>query len=190
MQGVILDEMRTFVAGRYGYRAWMETLKRAGREPTHRYQLDEVYPDEELGLLTRHAAEVTATPPLELLEAFGETLAPDMMRFYAYLVDPQWSYSDFLFHMEPLLHQALQLHTPGAIQPKIHATRISAGLVTLLYDSPLRACAALAGVIRGAAKEYGARVRVNQEECVLRGAPYCLFRVEIDPASPNISAAG
>ncbi|HEV2139598.1 MAG TPA: heme NO-binding domain-containing protein, partial [Candidatus Dormibacteraeota bacterium] len=66
MQGVILDEMRTFLAERYGYRAWMETLKRSGREPTHRYQLDEVYADEELGLLAQHAAEITGTPPPEL----------------------------------------------------------------------------------------------------------------------------
>jgi hypothetical protein len=190
MHGVILDEMRTFVAGRYGYRAWMETLKRSGHEPTYRYQLDGVYPDEELALLARSAAEVTATPPLELLKAFGEAMVPDLIRVYAYLVDADWTYADFLMHMEPLLHQAMQLHTPGAMPARIRATRAAPDAVNVIYDSPLRACAAVEGVILGAAREYGAKVEVTQEECQLRGAPQCVFSVLIRPNSPNISGTG
>src|SRR5690348_15997243 len=105
MQGVILDEMRQFVVQRYGFAAWMETLKRSGRRPTCRYRLDEVYPDQDLGMLAVKAAEVTGTPPLELLEAFGEALAPDMMRVYSYLIEPTWGYADFLLNMERVLNQ-------------------------------------------------------------------------------------
>ncbi|HKB18932.1 MAG TPA: heme NO-binding domain-containing protein [Candidatus Dormibacteraeota bacterium] len=181
MQGVILDEMRLFVAQRYGYRAWLDTLKRSERSATQHYELDEVYPDEELGLLAFNASEVTGTPPLELLEAFGEALAPDMMRVYSYLLDPAWGFSDFLLNMEPLLHEALKLHTPGAQPIKIRARRAAPDAVEVTYTSPLRACAAVRGVIAGAAREYGVGVAIVETECGLRGGPQCVFQVQWQP---------
>jgi predicted hydrocarbon binding protein len=184
VQGVIMDEMRQYVAERYGYKAWIETLRRSGHTVTYQYQLDQVYPDEELGLLARHAADVTGTPPLELLKAFGQAMVPDMIRIYSYLIEDGWSYPEFLVHMEPLLHQALQLHKPGANQLRIHATPVAADLVTLTYDSPLRACATVEGVILGAAKEYGVQVEVVQDRCLLRGDPICSFNIRIRPAGP------
>ncbi len=179
MQGVILDEMRQFIAQQYGYRAWLETVKRAGRGAFERYELHETYPDEELAVLARTAAEVTGTPPLDLLCDFGRSIVPDMMRVYSYLIDARWGYADFLLHMEPLLQDALQVHNPGATQAKVHATNPSPGVVRVVYDSPLRACSAVEGVIRGAAREYGARIELVQQECVLRGAPACVFDVTI-----------
>lgn len=181
MQGVILDEMRMYIAQQYGYRAWVETLKKAGREPTRQYSLDEVYPDEELGRLAASAAAVTGTPPVELLKGFGEAMVPDMMRVYSYLVEPDWSYIDFLMNMEPLLHKALQLHTAGALPAKVHAQRKAADAIRINYSSPLKACAAVEGVIVGAAKEYGVKANVVQSECVLRGNPECVFDVAIQP---------
>jgi len=178
VQGVILDEMRLFVAQRYGYRAWLDTLRRSGRSVTHHYELSEVYPDEELGLLALSASEVTGTPPLDFLEVFGEALAPDMMRVYAYLLDPAWGFSDFLLNMEPLLHEALELHTPGAQPIKIHARRVAPDAIEVTYVSQLRACAAVRGVIAGAAREYGVAVDIQETECVLRGGHQCVFQVQ------------
>jgi Haem-NO-binding len=189
VQGVLLDEMRQYVAERFGYRAWIETLRRSGHTVTYQYELDQVYPDEELGLLARHAAEVTGTPPLELLKGFGQALVPEMIRMYSYLIEKQWTYPDFLLHMEPVLHQALQLHKPGANQARIHATVVAPDAVTLTYDSPLRTCATLEGVILGAAREYGVRVEVTQDRCMLRGDPMCSFSIRIAPAGPLLSTA-
>jgi hypothetical protein len=79
--------------------------------------------------------------------------------------------------MEPLLHAALHLHTPGALPTKVHAVRDGPELVTIVYESPLRACAAVRGVIRGAAARYGTEVKVGDEKCVLRGDPTCVITV-------------
>lgn len=181
MQGVILDEMRTYIAKRYGYRAWLDTLKEAGRAWTFQYALDEVYPDEELGQLAASAAAITGTPLPELLQGFGEALLPDMVRMYSYLIDPDWSYIDFLLNMEPLLHKALQLHTPGAVPAKVHGIRKGPDAVRTTYTSPLKACAAVQGVILGAAKEYAVQATVIQSQCVLRGDPECVFDVTVQP---------
>jgi hypothetical protein len=87
--------------------------------------------------------------------------------------------------MERVLNEVLQLHTPGAKQAKIVAERLAPDHVRVSYDSPLRACTAVEGVIRGAAREYGVKVDLTQEECVLRGAPLCIFDIRFQPSGPQ-----
>jgi hypothetical protein len=154
-------------------------LARTGRPPSHEYQLEQVYPDAELGLLAGHAAQLSGQPVNDVLEGFGEAIVPMMFTYYGFLADPRWSYVDFLLNMEPLLHAALRLHTPGALPAKIHADAVRSGpeLVTIVYDSPLRACAAVRGIIRGAAVKYGTEVVIADEKCVLRGDAECVITV-------------
>ena len=71
----------------------------------------------------------------------------------------------------------MHLHTPGALPTKIHATRTAPEVVRIVYDSPLRVCAAVRGVIRGAAARYGVEVEITDEKCVLRGDPECVLIV-------------
>jgi hypothetical protein len=178
MQGVIVEEMRLYLANEFGDGAASQILERSGRAADHQYDPDQVYPDSELGLLAVRAAEVTGKPIPEILEGFGEAIVPDMFKYYSILVNPRWSFDDFLLGMEPVLHAALQLHTPGALAPKVQATRTAQDTVRVVYDSPLRACAAVLGIIRGAATHYGVEVNITENECVLRGDPVCVFTVE------------
>ena len=177
MQGVILDEMRLYVVGAFGDPAWAEVMKRSGRPGNHEYQIDKAYPDQELGLLAMQTAEVAGKPIAEVLEGFGEAMVPDMFKYYSILANPRWSFIDFLLGMEPLLHSALHLHAPGALPTKVHATRTGPQTVQLVYDSPLRACAAVRGIIQGAATHYRVEVEVSEEKCVLRGDPTCVITV-------------
>jgi hypothetical protein len=177
MQGVILDELRMYVAGTFGEPLWAEVLKASGRPAGQQYDLDKVYPDEELGLLAVHTAQVTGKPIPEVLEGFGEAMVPDMFKYYKILVNPRWSLVDFLLGMETVLHAALRLHAPGAQPTKVSATRLGPEAVRVVYDSPLRACAAVRGVIVGAATHYGVNIELMEDECVLRGDPACVFMV-------------
>jgi hypothetical protein len=79
--------------------------------------------------------------------------------------------------MEPLLHAALHLHAPDALPTKVQAARTGPGTVQIVYDSPLRACAAVRGVIQGAARHYHVEVEITEEQCVLRGDPACVITV-------------
>jgi hypothetical protein len=178
MQGVILEEMRLYVVNEFGDAASNQVLERSGRTAGHQYDPDQVYPDSELGLLAVRAAEVTGKTIPEILAGFGEAMVPDMFKYYSILVNPRWSFDDFLLGMEPVLHAAMHLHTPGAMPAKVRATRTAPGTVRVVYDSPLRACAAVLGIIRGAATHYGVDVNITQDECVLRGDPVCVFTVE------------
>jgi len=177
MQGVIYDAMKDYIVSTMGEPVWAQVLAQTGRPPNHEYQLDQAYPDAEMGLLAGSAARISGTPPNDVLEGFGAALVPMMFTYYGFLADPRWSYVDFLLNMEPLLHAALRLHTPGAMPTKVRAVRAGPELVTIVYESPLHACAAVRGVIRGAAERYGTEVVVKDENCVLRGDPTCVITV-------------
>jgi hypothetical protein len=178
VQGVMLEEMRLYVANEFGEAASSQVLERSGRAAGHQYDPDQAYPDQELGLLAMRAAEVTGKPIPDVLEGFGEAMVPDMFKYYSILVNPRWSFVDFLLGMEPVLHAALHLHTPGALPTKVQATRTGPDTVKIVYDSPLRACAAVRGVIRGAAAHYGVEIAITENYCVLRGDAACVFTVE------------
>jgi heme-NO-binding protein len=177
MQGVIYDAMKDYIVATMGRPVWEQVLARLGRPPTHEYQLDLAYSDAELGLLAAHAAQIDGRPLNDVLEGFGEAIVPMMFTYYGFLADPRWSYVDFLLNMEPLLHAAMHLHTPGALPTKIHAVRTGPELVTIVYTSPLHACAAVRGIIRGAAVKYGTEVVVTDDKCVVRGDPECVITV-------------
>jgi hypothetical protein len=80
-------------------------------------------------------------------------------------------------NMELLLHAALRLHTPGALRTKVHAERAGPETVKIVYESSLHACAAVRGIIRGAAVKYGTEVVVTDEKCVFRGDTECVITV-------------
>src|SRR6202165_5575727 len=178
VQGVILDEMRMYVVDAFGGPTWSQVLTGSGRPADHSYLLDQAYPDQELGMLAMHAAQITGKPLPDILEEFGEAMVPDMFRYYSILVNPRWSFIDFLLGMEPVLHSALHLHAPGALPTKVHATRAGPQTVRIVYESPLRACSAVRGVILGAAEHYAVEVTITEEACLLRGEPACVLVVE------------
>lgn len=189
MHGVILDQFRQYVAAQFGFRTWTRVLREGQRPVTQHYELSETYPDDELGLLVARTAQVTGMPPAEVLEGFGASMVPEMLRIYSYMVEPDWTYTDFLLNMEPLLHQALELHSPGVQPTKVHARRLGPETVEVTYESPLRACSAVLGVLRGAAKEYGVAIEASQDRCVLRGDPSCVFTVRIQPGGSGSAGA-
>ena len=187
MQGLILDEFRQFVVGRLGFKTWESVVQKTGHDLAFCYSLALPYPDDELGALSAATAQVARIPPTNLLEAFGEWMVPDMMQLYSNLLDPKWRFEDFLLHMEPLLVDALRLHAPTASQLKIRARRLDAGAVQVVYESDLKACAAVEGVMRGAAHEYGVGVDIAHEVCALRGDRICRFFVLVDAPARTAS---
>lgn len=177
VQGVLLHAMKIYVVAELGPQVWEQLLRKVGRPSTYEYAFDRNYPDGELELMTGHAAEIVGKPVTDVLEEFGEALLPLMFDYYGHLVDPGWGYFDFLVNMEPLLHSALSLHTVGAQPTRIKAVRAGPESVRIVYVSPLRLCAAVRGVIKGAARRYDVEVVVVDEQCVLRGDSECVITV-------------
>ena len=49
-----------------------------------------------------------------IVEEFGEALVPGLLEVYAFLVDPRWSYLEFLLNTEGIIHHGVRLNTPAA----------------------------------------------------------------------------
>lgn len=176
MQGVIFDELEKFVLGKFGEGALTRMRNLTGRGDRG-YEIGTNYPDDELALVTRGLVEATGLPSEEILEEFGVAVVPGLLEIYGFLVNPRWSFLDFLMNTEDVIHRGVKLSTPNARPPELDATRDRPGSVTIRYHSKRRLCPLAKGIIRGAATHYRVEVAISEPSCMLRGDPACLITV-------------
>lgn len=176
MQGVIFDELEKYVVRELG-----QTGLRRMRDLTGRgdggYQFDRAYPDDEMLVIVRGLVEATGRAPEEIVEEFGEFLVPGLLEVYGFLVDPRWSFLEFLLNTEAVIHHGVKLNTPGAKPPAIQVMRSGAESVSVSYRSKRRLCPVARGIIRGAAAHYGVAIAITEDLCMLRGDPECVIKV-------------
>jgi hypothetical protein len=177
MQGLNFETMRGYAVKELGETGWAIILKRMGH-PGREYVIGQAYPDAEFGQVAGLVAQAMNKPIPFVLEGFGEAMVPQMIKVYGFLVNPRWSYMDFLMNMQSLLESAVRLDAPGAaLAVTIRARRVGPEEVSIVYESSLRACAIVRGACRGAAKMYGVEAVITDEKCVLHGDPTCVVTV-------------
>jgi hypothetical protein len=176
MQGVFLDALEQYVVQELGQTGLKRMRSLVGRGDKG-YQFDSSYPDEELSLIVRGIVEATGKPPLQVLEEFSEGMVPGLLDVYGFLVDPRWSFLEFLLNTEAVIHKGVKLNTPKAKPPAIQAQAVDANTVAIIYRSRRQLCAVARGIIRGAAKHYRVAVTITEETCMLRGDRECYITV-------------
>lgn len=141
------------------------------------YLPDECCPDDEAyGLLD--AVSGALGEPIEQVQArFGEYVAPHLIRVAGTLIDPAWRTLDVVEHAESIarafVHDAWK-----ADGLRMHETvRISPNELHIVYYSPRKLCAIVAGMIHGVASYFGESIRIVKSACMRRGEPYCSFVV-------------
>jgi hypothetical protein len=176
MQGVFLDAIEQYVRQELGQTGLARMRSLVGRGDKG-YQFDSSYPDEELGLIVRGVVEATGKPPEQVLEEFAEGMVPGLLEVYGFLVDPRWSFLDFLLNTEAVIHKGVKLNTPKAKPPSIRAEALGPDAVAIVYRSRRMLCPVARGIIRGAAKHYRVAVAITEDTCMLRGDPECYITV-------------
>ena len=179
VQGVIYDELEKFVAARLG-EAGLTRIRNLTGRGDRGYDFAATYPDDELSVIMRGLVEATGRPPEELVEDFGVAIVPGLLEIYGFLVNPRWSFMDFLLNTESVIHNGVKLTTPSARPPELEATRNGPDSVTIRYQSKRRLCPLARGIIRGAAAHYRVEVAITEARCMLRGDPECLITVSGD----------
>jgi hypothetical protein len=175
MQGVIFDELEKFVGGQLGEPGLTHIRSLTGRAAG--YEIGANYPDDELNVIVGALLEATGQPPEELIEAFGIALVPGLLAVYGFLINPRWSFVDFLLNAEAVIHRGVRLNTPSAQPPALQCKRQGPDSVTITYRSKRRLCPLAKGIVRGAATHYRVAVAMSEEQCMLRGDPECLITV-------------
>jgi len=176
VQGVIFDELEKFVLGQVGEAGLTRIRSLTGRGD-HGYDIGATYPDDELAVIMRGLVEATGRPAEELIEDFGVAVVPGLLEIYGILVNPRWSFIDFLMNTGDVIHRGVKLNTPSARPPELDATRNGPESVTIRYHSKRRLCPLAKGIIRGAATHYQVEIAISETRCMLRGDPECLIEV-------------
>jgi hypothetical protein len=176
MQGVIFDELEKYVVRELGHTGLSRIRDLTGRG-NGGYQFDKAYPDDELFVMLRGLVEATKRGPGEIVEEFGEVLASGLLEVYGFLVDPRWSFLEFLLNTEAVIHAGVKLNSPGARPPLLQALRAGPESVKISYRSRRRLCPLAKGIIRGAAAHYEVAIILTEESCMLRGDSECVITV-------------
>jgi hypothetical protein len=176
MQGVIFDELEKYIAKELGPAGLTRIRDLTGRDDRG-YQLGATYPDDELSVIVGAVVAETGLQPQELIEDFGEALVPGLLDIYGFLINPRWSFIDFLLHAEDVVHRGVKLNSPNARPPALQAERAGSDSVAITYRSKRALCALAKGIIRGAAAHYRVEITISEERCMLRGDQECVITV-------------
>jgi tRNA A-37 threonylcarbamoyl transferase component Bud32 len=182
MHGLILLQFQKFAQKQGRVTAWESVLQEA-QLPIKSYSPARVYPDEEMLALVGATGRLLNLPAAAVLEAFGEFVAPELIRLYGRLIEPQWKTLDLIENTEKLIHAAVRVGNPGAQPPVLDCVRSTPDELQIVYSSDRQLCGVAKGIVKGAARHYGETVRITEDACMLRGDPFCALQVTRLPAN-------
>lgn len=180
MHGLIFAELKKYVETKFDAKTWGALLEKAGLKG-NLYLAASIYPDRDLLSLVTTACQVTGLAPKEILEDFGDFIAPDLIRQYQFLIRPEWDLVDFLCNTEETIHKVLRFHA-GVTPPRLVVKRVADDRVTISYNSQRKMCGLLKGIVKGAARHYNKEVGIMESSCMLQGDPECTVHVQVQPA--------
>ncbi len=154
MHGLIFLELQKFARQQAGAQAW-EILLRETRLPLKSYSVVSTYPDEDLLALVGAASRLLNLPAAATLEAFGEFIAPELMRLHGRFLRLEWKTLDVIENTEQLIHAVVRVGNGDAKPPVLDCIRTTPDELQLLY-TPSAVCAASPrGLSRASAATLG-----------------------------------
>jgi hypothetical protein len=189
MHGLIILQLQKFAQKQLGPRAW-ELLARKAGLPVRSYSPARAYPDEDLVAIVGAASRVLETSDAAVAEAFGEFIAPELLRLHARLLRPEWKTLDVIENTEPLIHAAVRVGNPGARPPVLDVVRTSADELRIIYTSERKLCRLAKGILAGIARHFGESISVTDEACMHHGDPFCALHVTHRPAFRETAVVG
>ena len=147
---------------------------------TTRYLPSGVYPDDDAVAMLQAVANATDEPLPDVIERFGEFLAPHLLKVAGTAVDPRWKLLDLIEQTEEIIHSLVRMKNPGAKPPVLETVRHDSCELHLIYTSARRLCRLAHGLIRGMARHFGEEVEIEETSCMLRGDPFCSFVIRTE----------
>ncbi len=178
MHGIIFGELKKYVDTNLGGDSWNTLLNEAGLG-TKMYMPIKEYPDKEAVAIISVVAKTLRTDVRTILTEFGEFIAPDLLKLYHRMVNPEWKTLDLIENTEDTIHRVVRLRNPGAKPPELKTKRKGPNQVVITYASPRHMCGVAIGIVRGVAKHYDEKIRITQSTCMLKGAKKCTISVKL-----------
>jgi predicted hydrocarbon binding protein len=176
MHGVLFKGLKDFVVEFFDRETWYEVREEAG-VGLEVYLPVNTYPDQELGALVMATAEVTDRRVSHVLEAFGWSVASNLLETYGDRLDPAWSAFDVVARAETDVHEVLRSHNENLDPPNLVCHREGTSRVVVEYRSDRGLCPLAKGLIRGIGDYYDTDLAVREPNCMYDGDEHCEFVV-------------
>jgi predicted hydrocarbon binding protein len=160
-----------------GKTTWLK-LRDTVTASDNRYLPNEVYPDEDAIELLQKIADTCGEPLPELIERFGEFLAPHLIKVASQNIDPTWRTLDLIENTEDIIHTMVRTAKPGAEPPVLETVRHSPNELHLVYSSSRQLCLLAKGITRGLANHYGETILIEETSCMHKGDPFCCLVIQ------------
>lgn len=178
MNGVFHRGLKQYVVDRYGQSAWDEAREAAGVDRQVYLPVDS-RPDEEFISLVESLPGVVGESPFDLLEAFGRSVASDLLDTYGdRVVRDEWSALDLIERIEGAIHAPLRSHNENLNPPRLATDRPAPDRVIVVYQSGRRLCPVAKGLVLGVGDHYDEPLSVTENRCMHEGAEVCELVVE------------
>mgnify|MGYP002640580079 FL=1 len=178
MHGIIFFYIQKFAdEATSGKTTWLK-LRETVTASDSRYLPNEVYPDGDAVELLQKIADTCGEPLPELIERFGEFLAPHLIKVASQNIDPTWRTLDLIENTEDIIHTMVRAAKPGAQPPVLETVRHSPNELHLIYSSGRQLCLLAKGIIRGVACHYDETIVIDETSCMHRGDPFCCLVIQ------------
>jgi heme-NO-binding protein len=178
MHGIVFAELKRYVVTNLGADTWNALLDKAGM-PGTTFLPGKVYDDGQAMKLVATASEMTGKPAGDILESFGEFIAPDLLNMYGAQVNPAWKTLELLEHTEEVIHRMVRMRSPGAAPPELRVERVGPDEVVVHYTSKRHMCSLAKGIARGLGAHYGQALVMREPACMLKGDAACRIHVKV-----------
>ena len=178
MHGLIFFYIQKFAyEATSGKTTWLK-LRDTVTASDNRYLPNEVYPDEDAIELLQKIADTCGEPLPELIERFGEFLAPHLIKVASQNIDPTWRTLDLIENTEDIIHTMVRTAKPGAEPPVLETVRHSPNELHLVYSSSRQLCLLAKGITQGLANHYGETILIEETSCMHKGDPFCCLVIQ------------
>lgn len=178
MKGAVLIALNDFVEENFGPEAWERILENANPASGGVYTSVQNYDDEEVVALVGAVCEELKIDIQQALCQFGRYLFSVLNDKYSIFTKIQPDFYKFLASVEDVVHVEVKKLFPDAYLPTLKAVDQSDSHIVLKYISRRRMCSLAEGLIRGAAKQYGVNVSIEQPKCYCKGDDHCIIEVK------------
>ena len=161
MHGIIHSELKKYVETKYPTGVSTAVLRKAGLA-NKIYLTIGTYPDEGVTSIIEAVSDITATSAEQIMEDFGEFIAPTLMDMYKALIKPEWRTLDLLLNTEETIHRVVKVNHPGAQPPRLEFRQEGPTGLKFFYSSPRHMSAVAKGIMKGVAKHYGETLTIQE----------------------------
>jgi hypothetical protein len=171
MKGAIFIALNEMIEEQHGLGLWHKIIDKAGADGI--FSSTETYTDQELFDIVAVVCEELEADLPTVLRLFGEYLFDFLHKSHPIFADSSINFFDFISSIDGVIHVEVHKLDELAQTPTINVQKVSSHEALLDYFSPRKLCHLAEGLLLGAAKHYGIKIKISQTQCMHQDAPSC-----------------